>query len=323
MKAKAKGRERFTLTVDESHAGQRLDHVLAELTGLSRSRVQQLLRQGRVHGPVPVPKASDKALPGACYRMELPPPAPLQLVPEAIPLDVLYEDEHLIVVNKPAGMVVHPGAGHAAGTLVHALLHHCPSLPGINGVERPGIVHRLDKDTSGGVVVAKTEQAQRALVDMFSHHDIERQYVAWCRGNPSWSEERIEAPIGRHPRQRKKMGVNAHGRAAVTIAKVERRYGDLCRLRLTLHTGRTHQIRVHLSHLHLPVLADSTYARPYHAGRDVPQPARDAINALARQALHAEVLGFIHPVTGQPIRCLAPWPEDLRQLSDALEASYG
>lgn len=323
MKGRNSAQASLSIHIDEAHSGQRLDHALAELSGLTRNRVQQLLRQGLVRGPTPNPKPSDKVQPGNRYELQLPPSQPPPLAPEAIPLDVLYEDEHLIVVNKPAGMVVHPAPGHATGTLVHALLHHCPDLPGINGVARPGIVHRLDKGTSGSLVVAKTEETQQALVAMFSRHDIERQYVAFCRGNPPWGSRRIEAPIGRHPHQRKKMGVVAGGRRACTDVAVEQRYGKFCRLRLTLHTGRTHQIRVHLAHLKLPILGDPTYARAYHAGRDVPQPARDAINALSRQALHAEVLGFVHPITGKPIRCYAPWPEDLKALADALEAAYG
>ena len=322
------GRE-LTAVIDEAHGGQRLDHALAALTGMSRNHIQQLIRNRAVHGPgngagsdVTV-RASCRVAAGQVFVLKLTPPKPLDLTPEPIVLDILFEDVHLLVVNKPAGMVVHPSHGHASGTLVHALLHHCPDLPGINGVERPGIVHRLDKDTSGNLLVAKTEEAHRLLVTMLSRHDLERQYLAWCRGAPPWNERRIEAPVGRHPQHRQKMAIRTDGKTAVTEARVERRYNrDFCRIRLTLHTGRTHQIRVHLSHLKLPILGDSVYARSYHPSRNIPEPARSAIEQLQRQALHAEVLGFTHPITGMRIHCKAPLPEDLQTLSETLEKSY-
>ncbi len=320
---------KFTVVIDERYAGQRLDRTLAALTGLSRNHIRHLIDDRHVH-PAGFQHENSIAVRAACkvetgqvFEVRLPPVEAPDLVPEPIPLDILFEDDDLLVVNKPAGMVVHPSAGHQHGTLVHALLHHCPALPGINGVERPGIVHRLDKDTSGSLVVAKTETAHRLLVSMFSRHDIQRQYLAWCRGTPAWHQRSIEAPVGRHPHQRRKMHVRDDGKPAITEAAVERRYGpDFCRLRLTLHTGRTHQIRVHLSHLRLPVLGDATYARGYHPSRNIPEPGRSAIEHLNRQALHAEVLGFIHPVTGKPLQCIAPMPADLRALSDALEESY-
>ena len=310
--------------VDESLASQRLDQALAQASGLSRARIQKLIQSGAVTvNGMPPARPSMRVAAGSRITVRLPEPEPLDLTPEDIPLEILYEDEHLLVVNKPAGMVVHPAHGHARGTLVHALLHHCPDLPGINGVERPGIVHRLDKDTSGSLVVAKTEAAQRGLAALFADHALDRQYVAWCRGAPGWSERAIDAPIGRHPAHRKKMGVRADGKRALTEARVERRFGRaFCRLRLTLHTGRTHQIRVHLSHMGHPVLGDATYARAYRPGRDVPEAARAAILSLNRQALHAELLRFAHPVSGDIIECIAPWPEELRRLDAALEAGY-
>jgi len=315
--------EALTVEIDSPHAGLRLDQALSSLTGLSRSHVQHLLNKHHVEGPSADLKAARKVKAGEAYQLFLPPPEALNLEPEACELDILYEDEHLIVVNKPAGMVVHPGAGHAAGTLVHALLHHCPGLPGINGIERPGIVHRLDKDTSGSLVAAKTEQAHQGLVNMFSSHDMDRQYLAWCRGMPDWTEKRIELAIGRQARHRQKMGVIASGRHAITDALVERRYDMFCRLRLTLQTGRTHQIRVHLSHLGMPILGDETYGRSFQPGRHVPEPVRSAISMLKRQALHAEVLAFTHPVTKQHINCRAPLPDDLQHLSNALDTGYG
>lgn len=221
-------------------------------------------------------------------------------------------------------MVVHPSHGHDRGTLVHALLHHCPNLPGINGVERPGIVHRIDKETSGSLVIAKTEAAHQKLVALFSGHDIDREYLAWCRGVPNWRTKRIELPIARHPRHRQKMAVVPGGKEAITDASVEALFDrHFCRMRLTLHTGRTHQIRVHLSHEKLPILGDSVYGRSFNPGRQIPEPARSAVAALDRQALHAELLSFIHPITGEKLRFTAPLPDDLTALNDALERSYG
>ena len=221
-------------------------------------------------------------------------------------------------------MFSNPHAAHGwHGTLVHALLHHCPKLPGINGVERPGIVHRIDKDTSGSLVVAKTELAHQRLVEMFARHDIRREYLAWCRGTPLWNEQRIELPIARHPQQRQKMSVQPHGKPAITIARVEARYRrDFSRLRLSLHTGRTHQIRVHLSHHQIPILGDAVYARSYRPGSNIPDAARQAILALNRQALHAEILGMDHPISGEPLLFTAPLPDDLARLSSALDLAY-
>jgi len=319
VRAETAAPEPLTVEIDSSHAGLRLDHALAQLTGLSRNHIQHLLHDHHIRGISPDLKAAQKVAAGDTYRIVLPAPEPLNLEPEACTLDILYEDEHLLVINKPAGMVVHPGAGHSRGTLVHALLHHCPELPGINGIQRPGIVHRLDKDTSGSLVVVKTEAALHGLVKLFTSHDINRQYLAWCRGAPGWGHKRINLAIGRHPGHRKKMSVSVSGKPAVTDVLIERRYGTLCRARLTLHTGRTHQIRVHLSHLGMPILGDTVYARAFSPAGSVPEPARSAITALGRQALHAEVLEFRHPVTGRQIDCRAPLPGDLQRLSDALE----
>jgi len=281
------------------------------------------LKEGAVHGPHSPLKPSIKVASGEHYTVQIPDNRILELVAEDIPLDVLFEDDHLIIVNKPAGMVVHPSHGHEHGTLVHALLHHCTDLPGINGVERPGIVHRIDKETSGSLVIAKTETAHRKLVELFSAHNIDRQYLAWCRGVPNWRQQRFELPIARHPQNRQKMAVVATGKEAITDAAIEQVYGQLfCRMRLTLHTGRTHQIRVHLSHEHLPILGDSTYGRKFNPGKQIPEPARSAIQELSRQALHAEVLGFRHPITGEHVCCIAPLPEELKRLDSSLTDAY-
>jgi len=306
---------------DDLH-GQRLDVALVQLSGLTRARVQQLLSQGCIcldDVQDKKLKRSQQVLAGQLYKAELPPTQTLTLQAENIPLDILFEDEHLLVVNKAAGMVVHPSHGHDTATLVHALLYHCPDLPGINGVERPGIVHRLDKDTSGSLVVAKTEQAHHGLSALFAQHDLRREYVAWCRGFPRWLEKTIDLPIGRHPQHRQKMSVNTHGKQAVSHVFLEQRFDEhFCRLRLRLHTGRTHQIRVHLSHEGLPVLADTMYGRKFNPAKSMPDRARDALLNLHRQALHAEVLDFIHPITQEQVCCIAPLPEELSNLNQAL-----
>lgn len=316
------------IAIDEEQDGKRLDTVLASASGLSRNHIQQLLKQDciRIEGQsnrTANVQASARVSAGEKYRIELPATEPLQLESEDIPLDILFEDEHLLVINKPAGMVVHPSHGHDHGTLVHALLHHCNDLPGINGIERPGIVHRLDKDTSGSLVIAKSEIAHRSLTEMFAGHDLVRQYVAWCRGSPRWSHQRIEQPIGRHPQHRQRMAVRAGGKQAITDAQVEHFFGPFSQLRLTLHTGRTHQIRVHLAHERLPILGDPVYARNYHPGNEIPEPTHSAIEALERQALHAELLAFTHPVSGEQLSFTAPLPADLLRLSKALRQNYG
>jgi 23S rRNA pseudouridine1911/1915/1917 synthase len=312
-----------TWEIAETDHGQRIDQVLTAYSGLTRVRIQQLLAEayiwldGREGQKI---KRSAKVMLGETYHMRLPEPESLSLEPENIPLDILFEDEHLLVVNKPAGMVVHPSHGHDTGTLVHALLYYCDALPGINGVERPGIVHRLDKDTSGSLVVAKTEAAHQGLSHLFATHDLQREYVAWCRGYPHWLEKRIELPIGRHPHHRQKMAVVTNGKEAITDATLEKRYHEnFCRVRLRLHTGRTHQIRVHLSHENVPVLADPMYGRKFNPSKNVPEPAYSTIKNLSRQALHAEVLGFKHPITGEDILCRAPFPNELQALDDALQ----
>ncbi|MDX8388439.1 MAG: RluA family pseudouridine synthase [Ghiorsea sp.] len=310
--------------IPESLHGKRVDQVLTELSGLTRVRIQQLMAEGCIwkgDSRAGVLKRSVRVLAGEIYHAEIPDAQAMELVPEDIPLDILFEDEHLIVINKPAGMVVHPSHGHDTGTLVHALLHHCSDLPGINGVERPGIVHRLDKDTSGSLVVAKTEASHQGLSAMFASHDLRREYLAWCRGFPRWLEKRIELPLGRHPNNRQKMAVVPKGKMAITDAVLEQRFNDnFCRMRLRLHTGRTHQIRVHLSHEGIPVLADAAYGRKFNPSKSVAEPAYSALVNLSRQALHAEVLGFVHPITKEDILCHAPLPVELATLDTALKS---
>ena len=298
----------------------RVDQYLAKhLSSLSRSQIKKLIKENKVlilDSPV---KPSTMVQPGDFITLHLPASEPASLIAETIPLDIIFEDDHLAVINKAAGMVVHPSHGHATGTLVHALIHHCPNLPVINGVHRPGIVHRLDKGTSGSLVVAKNAVTYQALLEIFQAHRIERQYIAWVRGNPGWTEKRINLPLGRHPHTRLKMSVRDKGKEAITEAVVAKRYGAFSRLRLQLHTGRTHQIRVHLSHLRLPILGDPDYARAYSPANNIPEDVAKCILELGHQALHADTLGFIHPDTGKEILSHAPLPADLQKLSDALD----
>ncbi|USQ96727.1 RluA family pseudouridine synthase [Caulobacter sp. RL271] len=316
--------EILTADLPEALSGQRLDKVLAPLfPDLSRARLQALIGEGRLTlDGQPVADASRKARAGT-YSLLIPPPAPADPEPQAIPLAILYEDEHLIVVDKAAGMAVHPAPGTPNGTLVNALLHHCgASLSGVGGVARPGIVHRLDKDTSGVMVAAKSDSAHKGLSKLFSTHDIDRLYVALTRGAPSPPAGTIETQIGRSPGDRKKMAVlRSGGRTAITHYRVEAAFGPAdkplaARVACRLETGRTHQIRVHLTSKGAPCLGDPVYG----AG----QPAtavREAIAAagLQRQALHAAVLGFVHPVTGESLRFETPLPPDMASLQRDLE----
>ncbi|MET0338962.1 MAG: RluA family pseudouridine synthase [Caulobacter sp.] len=311
--------------IGDGAAGDRLDKALATaVPDLSRARLQALLAEGLIRRDgVALTSGSAKAAPGE-YEILIPPPAPAEPQPEAIPLTVLFEDEHLIVVDKPAGMAVHPAPGTDSGTLVNALLHHCgDSLSGVGGVARPGIVHRLDKETSGVMVAAKSDAAHQGLSKLFATHDIDRVYVALTRGAPHPSKGTVDTLIGRSSSDRKKMAVlKSGGRQAITHYAVEKAFGPqkkplAARVSCRLQTGRTHQIRVHMASKGAPCLGDPTY------GSGTPAPAvREAIAAsgLSRQALHAAVLGFVHPVTGQTLRFETPMPIDMAGLEAALSA---
>jgi 23S rRNA pseudouridine1911/1915/1917 synthase len=313
-----------TLEVVLDASGERLDKALAAaLPDLSRARLQALIAEGALtRDGRAVSSGSGKAQPGL-YQLRVPAPIEAEPQPQAIPLDVLYEDAHLIVLNKPAGMAVHPGPGVPDGTLVNALLHHCAgSLSGIGGVARPGIVHRLDKDTSGVMVAAKTDAAHAGLSALFSRHDIERRYIALTRGAPSASHGVIQTLIGRSAHDRKKMAVlKSGGREAITRYRVERAFGPAdkplaARIACELETGRTHQIRVHLASKGAPCLGDPVYGSGSPAA-----PVRAAVEAagLRRQALHAAVLGFVHPVTGERLRFETPLPPDMAALEGRLQ----
>lgn len=293
----------LSFTVDESAIGERVDAVLAELAGVSRAQVKRWIDAGRVRVGDEPARASRRLSLGETIEARPIDAVAMSLSAEAIPLVVLHEDEHLIVIDKPAGLVVHPGPGHASGTLVNALLHHCGDLAGIGGVLRPGIVHRLDRGTSGVMVAAKDDATHQGLAEQFAAHSIERVYRTLVRGVPRADAGRIERPIGRHPRDRKRMSVEARsGKPSITNWRVARRFRAAMTSELTIRpeTGRTHQIRVHLSSAGLPLVGDTVYGR-----------ARGSEALLGRPALHAAHLAFTHPRSGRRLRFDAPLPEDL------------
>jgi 23S rRNA pseudouridine1911/1915/1917 synthase len=319
--------------------GLRLDRVLAALSeaeglGLSRTRLQQLIRDGQVEIDGAVmrdPGAKTRA--GAHVRVIVPPPQKLDVAGEDLPLNIVFEDTHLIVLDKPAGLVVHPGAGNRSGTLVNALIAHCGAeLSGIGGVERPGIVHRLDKDTSGLLVVAKTDAAHKGLARLFADHGhtlpFLREYNALVWGAPDRASGIVDAPLGRAAAHRERMAVVAagRGRTARTHWRVIERYGPsgkpvVSLVACRLETGRTHQIRVHMAHIGHPIVGDPVYATGFKSkAAQLPEAARDTLAHLRRQALHAAVLAFDHPVTGEALRFESPWPEDLQPARLALAA---
>jgi 23S rRNA pseudouridine1911/1915/1917 synthase len=316
--------------IAEHAAGDRLDKALAAaLPALSRARIQQLLAAGRVArmdgaAARTIDNASAKVKPGERYVLSIPPAEDAEPAGEAIPLAVVHEDAHLIVIDKPAGLVVHPAAGHAGGTLVNALIAHCgASLSGIGGVRRPGIVHRLDKDTSGLMVAAKTDAAHAGLAAQFAEHSIERAYTAICWGAPRPREGTVETQIGRSTGNRQKRAVlKAGGKRAVTHYRVEAVYGDpaapvASMVECRLETGRTHQIRVHMAHLGHTVIGDPLYGAGRRA-KGLPPAAQAFLATFRRQALHAGVLGFVHPVTGAALKFRSELPPDMRALARAL-----
>jgi 23S rRNA pseudouridine1911/1915/1917 synthase len=317
-------------------AGERLDRWMAATwSDLSRSRCKALVEDGRLAlDGAPLVDPSAKVRAGGRYVLTIPAPAPAAPRPEAIPLDVLYEDEHLIVIDKPAGLTVHPAAGAWTGTLVHALLHRCAGeLSGVGGVARPGIVHRLDKDTSGVLVAAKTDAAHQGLSKLFAAHDVERLYLAACRGAPKPRAGRIETRLARSIHDRKKFAVvrdpeSGKGKAAVTHYATLETYGEepgapagtpaASLIECRLETGRTHQIRVHLAHIGCPVLGDPLYGKG-RGFRKVATPQGEVLEDFRRQALHAAVLGFVHPVTGEAMRFETKPPKDMQRLIKFLE----
>jgi len=295
----------------------RLDKALAEATALSRARIQALINEGQVEiDGQTITSAKAKVDEGAAFRISVPPAIEAEAAPQDIPLNVVFEDEHLIVVDKPAGMVVHPAAGNRDGTLVNALLHHCKGqLSGIGGVARPGIVHRIDKDTSGLLVVAKSDRAHEGLARQFKDHSIHRRYLAVCAGHPNPPDGKIEGRIGRSDANRKKMAVldkkSSRGKHAVTHYRVLRRLESASLIECRLETGRTHQVRVHCASIGHALLGDPLYGR-------TPSKLRPVLRDLGfeRQALHAAEIGFEHPVNGQWVEFASELPEDMRELID-------
>ena len=301
--------EERILEVTPDFDGKRIDQCLAaSFSDCSRSFLQKLLKDGKVSINGKTQKASSKVAAGDAVLVLLPEPEELNVEPENIPLDILYEDDDLLVVNKPKGMVVHPAAGHSSGTLVNAVLYHCRgNLSGINGVLRPGIVHRIDMDTTGALVICKRDFAHKSLAEQLSVHSITRKYSAFDHGNLKEDEGTVRGAIGRHPTDRKKMAVVPDGRRAVTHWEVIARYRGVTHLRCRLETGRTHQIRVHLAYIGHPILGDTVYG------------AKKPVPGLTGQCLHATALEFIHPATGKKIYLTCPLPEEFTRMLEKLQ----
>lgn len=301
------------LTGTIATGGQRLDRALADASGLSRERIKALLGEGRITlDGRPAAQASLRPAEGTPFAIAVPAAIPAEAAPQDIPLAIVHEDEHLIVVDKPAGLVVHPAAGNLDGTLVNALLHHCHGqLSGIGGVARPGIVHRIDKETSGLLVVAKSDAAHEGLARQFADHSLERAYLAITAGQPMPPSGTVRGAIGRSATNRKKMALVEEGRGkhAVTHYTTLERLDGAALVECRLETGRTHQVRVHLASIGHALVGDPVYGR-------TPPRIRPILQALgfARQALHAAVLGFIHPVSGTALRFASPAPQDMREL---------
>lgn len=306
--------QRVVLVVPDDGSGMRLDAFLATRgglggLGLSRARVAGLIKEGAVLLNGGKCKPASKVKAGDVVSLVIPPVEEPRVSPEPIPVKIVYEDGDVLVVNKPRGMVTHPGAGVSSGTLVNALLFHAGGLSGIGGVIRPGIVHRLDKNTSGLLVVAKNDEAHRALASQLKTREMKRIYLALVHGEPKEERFTVDAPIGRHPVHRKKMAVvREGGKRAVSHFEVLRRYGGYSLLECSLETGRTHQIRVHLSHAGYPVVGDDVYGR-----------RKEELPGAPRHALHAAEIRFHHPGTGEPMRFCAPLPEDMKTFIDVLE----
>ena len=301
--------ETTRLTVTTEEAGQRADSLLARrLEGLTRSAAARLLEEGRVTDRGRLVAKNLRVQPGQVLEVTLPEPEEPEARPQDIPLDVVYEDEDVIVVNKPTGMVVHPAPGHPDGTLVNALLYHCgESLSGVGGQKRPGIVHRIDRDTSGLIIAAKNDAAHLALAAQLADHTLARTYECLAVGNFREDSGTVNAPIGRHPVDRKRMAVvRQGGREAVTHWEVIARYPGVTHLRCRLETGRTHQIRVHLAHIGHPILGDTVYG------------AKKPVPGLTGQCLHAVGLRFLHPRTGEPVELTCPLPEEFVRMLDKL-----
>jgi 23S rRNA pseudouridine1911/1915/1917 synthase len=311
----------FTIFVTEPESGQRLDLlVAARLAVCSRTVAAGLIRSGEIRVQGMLKKPGYRVRPGDEIRVRIPPPKPIELIPEPLDIDILFQDQDLIVVNKPPGLVVHPAPGHACGTLVHGLLYHCPDLEGIGGELRPGIVHRLDKDTSGVLVVAKNAAAHHHLARQFKSRKVIKEYLALVHGKMQSDSGTIALPVGRHPVDRKRMStVSRNSRGAETSWRVRERFPGATLIDLDLKTGRTHQIRVHCAAVNHPVVGDAVYGarkarKDFADGNDV----SNLLSAVSRQMLHARRLEFSHPVQATIVSCEAPIPQDMQALINAL-----
>lgn len=310
-------------TIDKSQCGQRLDIFLAQSEAdISRSHVKCIIEDGDVLVNGKEPKVSQKLKEGDVIILTKRPAVEATAVAQEMPLDIVYEDEAIIVINKPAGMVVHPAPGNPDKTLVNALLYHCHDLSGIGGVLRPGIVHRLDKDTSGLIVAAKSDEAHRHLSAQFEKHDVHKKYLALVWGDVKGNHGEIVEPVGRHPVNRKKMSTKSkHGRGALTLWKVRERYGVATLLEVEIKTGRTHQIRVHLSSRGYPVVGDTVYGNSAKINAVADPLLKARLKEFNRQALHATQLSFIHPLKGERMVFTAEMPQDLAYLCAQLRSS--
>lgn len=310
--------DEFIVASDE--AGLRLDIYLSlKDLGLSRSQIKKSVDDGLVRVNGVHAKVSHRLRSGDIVEIDKREPVACHALPQDIPLTIIYEDQHILVVDKPAGMVVHPAVGNVQDTMVNAVLHHCPNLSGIGGVLRPGIVHRLDKGTSGVLVVAKSDAAHQGLAGQFKRHEVSKTYKALVYGNPKEDEGVIDTPLGRHPTDRKKMSTRSRrSKEAITRWRIDERFGMAAMLDVDIVTGRTHQIRVHLSALGLPVVGDSVYGNPRRADNVHNTFVRSKLKAMKRQALHAARIGFVHPITQEDMVFTSPLPDDMAQLADFL-----
>jgi 23S rRNA pseudouridine1911/1915/1917 synthase len=323
LKASDKGKH-FSLRVTSKDQGKRLDQFLSQIElNLSRSQAKKLIEEKVIVLNQKSAKPSVHLKRGDLISGTLPKPKPLSLKPEPTPLNILYEDSSIIVVDKPAGIVVHPAAGNPSGTLVNALLYHCQDLSGINGVLRPGIVHRLDKDTSGVMVVAKDDQAYHHLIEQFKNRTVEKVYLAIAHGKLNQAEGLVDAAIGRHPKERKRMSTRTKkGRIAITRWKRVENLDGFSLLEIYPQTGRTHQIRVHLSSMGHPLLGDPLYGRKGRTGSIQDPVLKECVKRMNRQALHAHRLAFDHPRTGERVQFEAPLPQDMQEALEGLRSHF-
>lgn len=315
--------QRESIEIEEEHVGIRVDALIAQaFPQLSRAKIQRTIRKGTVWVDGKAAKPSLRVKLGQKVEFEMPPPDVDHAIPEDIPLDILFEDEHVVAVNKPPAMVVHPAKGHWSGTLTAALSFHFQQLSSLGGAHRPGIVHRLDRDTSGVILVAKTDQAHQSLASQFEKRTVQKQYLAIVSPSPDRDRDLIKKPIGVHPYQREKMAIreqHSTSRDAETFFEVEERFRGFALIKAKPKTGRTHQIRVHLAHWGCPVLADRLYSgRAKILSTQVSQDRDDEAVLIERQALHARYIEFEHPVSAEPVAVTAPIPEDFERTLEAL-----